>query len=491
MQVNQLKISWKDFFSFNFKHAYLIKNAILIVLVFLLMRLIGFENQIISFSIMFALAVFSYFYISIKNNDFFDFRAIFLAAWLVSFALNLIRLNPIYNELSLKTAIVLIITPVMLLVGSFLYEIMHNNQTEEKVKPKNLMDGKMFFTVSLLISLFILVCFAAESIIIGELPYFSSDMNAYVTFYVSGLHQFVVLSYFIPCLAIIYIHQYGEKWHSPKALLLIALGIISYAIPILIVSRQLLLQQLFLMFFTLAFYHRKKTFHLFIAMVLFFGWAFVFLSGARNQSEEYLANAYTQSNVQEEDSSKEPSDDTDTIKPTKHEVAFDLPSVLVTPYVYFSNSLQSFNNQVNYEKKHYYGISLLELPVKAWSKITGEDVELMDAYKREKARLQISPFLNTFGFVSDFYFDFGFIGVIVGMTLYGYVLTWLKRKSLASQNPFIIMLSGLLVYACLFSFFIPWLSNTTLQYTVVFLVLLAFWNTKTKNKVPGMNSPIH
>ena len=207
MQVNQLKISWKDFFSFNFKHAYLIKNAILIVLVFLLMRLIGFENQIISFSIMFALAVFSYFYISIKNNDFFDFRAIFLAAWLVSFALNLIRLNPIYNELSLKTSIVLIITPVMLLVGSFLYEIMHNNQTEEKVKPKNLMDGKMFFTVSLLISLFILVCFAAESVIIGELPYFSSDMNAYVTFYVSGLHQFVVLSYFIPCLAIIYIHQ--------------------------------------------------------------------------------------------------------------------------------------------------------------------------------------------------------------------------------------------------------------------------------------------
>ena len=175
---------------------------------------------------MFALAVFSYFYISIKNNDFFDFRAIFLAAWLVSFALNLIRLNPIYNELSLKTSIVLIITPVMLLVGSFLYEIMHNNQTEEKVKPKKLMDGKMFFTVSLLISLFILVCFAAESIIIGELPYFSSDMNAYVTFYVSGLHQFVVLSYFIPCLAIIYIHQYGEKWHSPKALLLIALGII-------------------------------------------------------------------------------------------------------------------------------------------------------------------------------------------------------------------------------------------------------------------------
>ena len=100
MQVNQLKISWKDFFSFNFKHAYLIKNAILIVLVFLLMRLIGFENQVISFFIMFALAVFSYFYISIKNKDFFDFRAIFLAAWFVSFALNLIRLNPIYNELS-------------------------------------------------------------------------------------------------------------------------------------------------------------------------------------------------------------------------------------------------------------------------------------------------------------------------------------------------------------------------------------------------------
>ena len=90
MQVNQLKISWKDFFSFNFKHAYLIKNAILIVLVFLLMRLIGFENQVISFFIMFALAVFSYFYISIKHKDFLDFRAIFLAAGLVSFALNLI-----------------------------------------------------------------------------------------------------------------------------------------------------------------------------------------------------------------------------------------------------------------------------------------------------------------------------------------------------------------------------------------------------------------
>ena len=491
MQVNHPKISWKDIFSFNFKHAYLIKNAILIVLVFLLMRLIGFENQVISFFIMFALAVFSYFYISIKNKDFFDFRAIFLAAWFVSFALNLIRLNPIYNELSLKTSIVLIVTPIMLLLGSFLYEIKHNNQTDEKVKPMKFMDRKQFFAMSLLISVFILGCFAAEIINIGVLPFFSSDMNAYVTFYVSGLHQFVVLSYFIPCLAIIYIHQYGVKWRSPKALVLLALSIISYAIPILIVSRQLLLQQLFVMFFTLAFYHRKKSFHLFVAMVLCFGWAFVFLSGARNQSEEYLSDAYTQSNVQEEDSSEEPLEEIETIEPIQHEVIFDLPPVLVTPYVYFSNSLQSFNNQVNHQKKHYYGISLLELPVKAWSKITGTKVELMNAYKRDKARLQISPFLNTFGFVSDFYFDFGMIGVIVGMTLFGYVLAWLKHKSLVSQNPFIIMLSGLFVYACLFSFFIPWLSNTTLQYTVVFLVLLAFWNTKTKNKVPVMNSPIH
>ena len=490
MQANHPKLSGKDIISFNFKHAYLIKNAILIVFVFLLMRLIGFENQVISFFIMFALAVFSYFYISIKNKDFFDFRAIFLAAWLVSFALNLIRLNSIYNELSLKTSIVLIVTPIMLLLGSFLYEIKHNKQTGEKVKPGKPMDGNLFFAVSLLISVFILSCFVAEIIKIGELPYFSSDMNAYVTFYVSGLHQFVVLSYFIPCLAIIYIHQYGVKWHSPKALVLIALSMISYAIPILIVSRQLLLLQLFIMFFTLAFYHRKKSFQLFIAMVLCFGWAFVFLSGARNQSEEYLADVYTQSNVQEEDSSEVPSEDTETIVPTQHEVAFELPSVLVTPYVYFSNSLQSFNNQVNHQKKHYYGISLLELPVKAWSKITGTEVELMDAYKRDKARLQISPFLNTFGFVSDFYFDFGMIGVVVGMALYGYVLAWLKHKSLVSQNPFIIMLSGLFVYACLFSFFIPWLSNTTLQYTVVFLVLLAFWNTKTKNKVPEMNSPI-
>lgn len=487
MQVNHPKLSRKDIFSFNNKHAYLIKNAILIILVFLLMRVIGFENQIMSFIIMFALAVFSYFYISIKNKDFFDFRAIFLAAWLVSFALNLIRLNPIYNELSLKTSIVLIITPVLLLLGSFLYEIIHNNPNEEKVKPTKLMDGNLFFTVSLLISLFILGCFVAESIIIGELPYFSSDMNAYVTFYVSGLHQFVVLSYFIPSLAVIYIHQYGVKWHSFKALVLIVLSLISYAIPILIVSRQLLLQQLFIMFFTLAFYHRKKTFQLFIAMVLCFGWAFVFLSGARNQSEEYLADAYTQSNVQEDDNSADPSDDTETIKPTQHEVAFDLPQVLVTPYVYFSNSLQSFNNQVNHQKNHYYGISLLELPVKAWSKVTGEEVELMDAYKHDKARLQISPFLNTFGFVSDFYFDFGIFGVIVGMALYGYVLAWLKHMSLVSQNPFIIMLSGLFVYACLFSFFIPWLSNSTMQYTVVFLVLLAFWNMKIRNKVPEMS----
>ncbi|MDB6354117.1 O-antigen ligase [Trichococcus sp. K1Tr] len=491
MQVNHSKLSWKDICSFNFKHAYLIKNAILIVLVFLLMRLVGFENEMISFIIMFGLAVFSYFYISIKNKDFFDFRAIFLAAWLVSFALNLIRLNPIYNELSLKTSIVLIVTPVTLLLGSFLYEIMHNKQTEGKVNPRVFMDSKLFFAVSLLISVFILGCFIAESIIIGELPYFSSDMNAYVTFYVSGLHQFVVLSYFVPCLAIIYIHQYGVKWYSPKALLLIALSLISYAIPILIVSRQLLLQQLFVMFFTLAFYHRKRTFQLFIAMVLCFGWAFVFLSGARNQSEEYLADAYTQSNKQEEDSSEEASEDSETIMPTQHEVAFDLPSVLVTPYVYFSNSLQSFNNQVNYQKKYYYGVSLLELPVKAWSKITGTEVELMAAYKHDKARLQISPFLNTFGFVSDFYFDFGIFGVIVGMALYGYVLSWLKHKSLVSQNPFIIMLSGLFVYACLFSFFIPWLSNSTLQYTVVFLVLLAFWNTKIKNKVPEMNSPTY
>ena len=168
---------------------------------------------------------------------------------------------------------------------------------------------------------------------------------------------------------------------------------------------------------------------------------------------------------------------------TKHEVAFDLSIALVTPYVYFSNILQSFINLVYYEKKHYYGISLLELPAKAWSKITGEDVELMDAYKHDKARLQISPFLNTFGFVSDFYFDFGMIGVIVGMTLFGYVLAWLKHKSLVSQNPFIIMLSGLFVYACLFSFFIPWLSNSTMQYTVVFLVLLAFFSFRWKGLV--------
>ena len=46
MQANHPKLSGKDIISFNFKHAYLIKNAILIVFVFLLMRVIGFENQV-------------------------------------------------------------------------------------------------------------------------------------------------------------------------------------------------------------------------------------------------------------------------------------------------------------------------------------------------------------------------------------------------------------------------------------------------------------
>jgi len=413
-----------------------------------------------------ALAVFEYFFYYFKTSFAFNLAGMFPSVWIFTYALNRLRINSLYHIWGTKTWLVFIITPCVYLLGFVIYD--WKFKKGHKIKDNLISRDYHFdhiysvFKTVVIAGTTIAVLFAFEVAVIGYIPYFSKDMNAYVDFYVPVAHSFVVLSYFVPCIAVFYLYilnkngKYPEykAWHKPLVYLL---SVIAIVIPILIVSRQNMFQLIFSTCFIYDSLYQKKNLKVFVLMCILLAVSYLIISPARNQSVDYLGTVYTKPG-------------TDTGVDSGPNPLDSLPSFLKTPYIYVTISDENFSRQVRDETKFTFGLRQLELPLKVIEKITGTDYSASTG--DYKATFQVNEHLNTFNLVSDFYMDFGVIGLMIEMILLGLLAAFAQDIGDQVRNPIFKIAYSMISYVFFFCYFAPWTSIFTTQFTVALIIAL-------------------
>ena len=281
--------------------------------------------------------------------------------------------------------------------------------------------------------------FILEVLKLKMIPIFSRQMSAYKDFHVSGIHYFTVGIAIIPSLTIIYKAIGGKKkiwiWN-----------LLAFAIPALILSRQLILFEVIVAIVTYNYAYKKispiKLVLVLILIVIGFSFASVF----RHQGKEYIYGVVN--------------------------FKYSQQSILIQPYVYFAMGFENLRNLIDKCSHFQYGINTL-FPIFAFTNTK--------ALLGEQANYTINNIFTVSTYLYDIYLDFGVVGVVVITFVLGGVFSYLYHKIVLFTNGkgVNIAIYSIFTYAILFSFFTNWYSNPSVVFDIIVLGVIA-WYTKIK-----------
>lgn len=428
---------------------------------FLVAFLLNVRYCTFSSFIMISCGIFLYVIFVRKNKDIFNNQAIFSGVWFCSIGLALLRLNLNQVPWGEKTWVCLFIAYIAFLFGNSIL----NTRKGHDISSVNEIKQPVFFLLIILSFVVAAIAFISEAVILDYIPAFSSDQTAYVAFYVKGIHYFTVsIILFVP-LCILYLKKFSNIISRIKIILLAICSVISFAIPVLIVSRQIALLQTILCIFALYYDENKETRKNFlaIAVVIAVGVSnWVVISNLRNQNNEYLREVFDAPSVTQEapveNEKKEP------------EVSFSnnvakWPMCIYHPYMYISFNFDNFNYSVSRIDRCAKGIYSLH-PLIHMSPL----IRLYNKYPM----YIYNKIYNTFPIIYPPYYDFGIIGIFIYMLLIGLISKFSDMWD--KKDPFLQMISYLIKFALMFSFFASFFANTAFLFYIVLLLIMAFAN---------------
>ena len=369
--------------------------------------------------------------------------ALYSLSWLGGIGLANLKLS--YHQITwgTKVWVVLISSYFIFIFGYFIYN-RYFGQKISKVRWE--LDNERLYKNMAYYCILCIIIFLIEAIILGYIPLFSTEMGAYMDFHIKGLHYFTVSIIIVPIISLIYKNQNGKK----KVYLWI---ILSIAIPIVIVSRQLLILAVFLILITIHQLYiklSKKTLIIVSSLLLIM---FVLSSYVRHQDLEYI-----------------------------HEVAnmkYKDPSILTQPYMYVVMNFENMANIIEKVEKFELGKNTF-FPIFAFT-----NMKYYFDYAI-KSELLISPYFTTTTYLSNLFYDFGVFGIVVFNFLFGFLAAHINK--IVKNNKIHLFSFGILCFTLLFSFFEPWYSNPSLWFDIVIFYIIMYASSKRiniKNKIKG------
>lgn len=283
-----------------------------------------------------------------------------------------------------------------------------------------------------------LAAFLIEYYIVGFIPLFADFAHAYSYFHVSGVHYFTVSCIFIPALSVLYFFSSESR---KNVFLIIVSNIGAFAIPILCVSRFLLVFEVgfaLIVYFLLTPHIRWRMF-VCIGIALVSG--YIVLSVFRNHDVEYLSGVFEMKDSQ-------------------------IPIFVSQPYIYIVNNYENFNCLVSNHIDHTWGLKML-FPVFALSGLKFVFPELVNfpIYITKSE-------LNTYTMFYDSYYDFGVLGVMFLALIIGFVCKWIYYKMNENNNPIWLLLLGQILLYLGLSFFTTWFSLATTWFWFILTALI-------------------
>lgn len=322
---------------------------------------------------------------------------------------------------------VIIVSYFTFIIGYYLKDIIKRKKSiiaEEDVKKEITIDKIKLLRVIKVVFYLSIGFFIVEAAILGFIPIFSDNMSAYKDFHIKGIHYFVVCAALIPMLCVIYKSIGGEK----KVIFYI---IFSYMISVAILSRQLLIMQLGLHVISYHYLVKKFKIKTMIVAFIILAIAFSLSFNIRKQDDNYIKSVM---NFRDDNISL-------TIK---------------KPYMYIAMNFENLRNIVENFNDYQYGTNVA-FPVFAFTntkKFINYDYQL--EYRN-------NPIFTTSTYMSDIYFDFGFVGVLLVPLLLGLLYRWLYDK-IQHKVSIVNSMYFVLLYCLAFCFFVNWYTNATIWF---------------------------
>lgn len=364
--------------------------------------------------------------------DIFHPISIYTIFWAGTAGLACYKLRLDQQPWSLYMWLVVISAYITFCLGFFSIKVYRNkNKNKYNYKNKKMIEEQRVYKGIQIITVISVISFVIEVILLKFIPLFSENMSAYKDFHVTGIHYLVVLIGIIPMLTMYYRFIGGKKK-------ILFINIISTSISILIVSRQLMLLQIVTALFCYHYYIKRISFKklIFVGSVALVLFSLSF--GLRNQSTTYFKQSTN--------------------------LIVENDSVLLKPYVYFTSSFENLRNVVENFSDYKYGQNMI-FPIMA---LTNTKEELDYSYKLSYLT---NPNLNTFTYLADIYFDFGYLGVFIIPLILGIIYALLYEKFCFNKKEFISNIFILLLYCLVFCFFVNWYYNPTIFFYIIVLYI--------------------
>ncbi len=443
-----------------------------------------------------CISIFLYF--SISNHNLLDLRGILFASITGSVAVCQLRLSTFQGPWAFMTWICLWASMCCFCVGyEIIVQYLHKH---EQVIPKiNSIgsfgfgfQGKKVYYVTIFLAVMPIILFCIQVWIKGFIPIFEQRYDAYIRFY-TRLSIFINLVMFSAPLAFWCLKNLKVKKYQRVILwLIIFLPTIIFQ---LMVQRGLFVWSICILMAVVYFMSngKDKLFGVFLcAALLIFG---VFFSSAmRGLSARDMEKVWKIENEIEvapgQDQEKPiVGDNIGQEKPTENEeqiaekpqepsvIRIRIPTFMYAPYYYLINGLENFNNGVVNMEEHSYGLRQLSpFTVVLRFPALVEKIESLPDY--EILENGSSGFIS-----SDFYYDFGLIGVVFETLLLGALCALLDFFN--RRGDFFAMLEYSVLFAvCLTGFFTAWISQfgTWLFAGTAFLIFLYVYLSKNTRK---------
>ena len=396
--------------------------------------------------ILLGVVLFCVYYKSTKN--YLNSRGLYLFVWLFAIGLSAMKFHPLQVEWKKETWICLWSSVVFFLIG-------YNFARRLKViMPKAKVKYVSEYRMIIIYSAVIFMVFTLEVIAARTIPLFSSNMSAYANFGLPYLHYITVSSVLITPFSIVYL--FFNKINKSRLFILAIVNVVMLLIPVLIVSRQLLILGLLFCFFT--FMELKgpshipfKTIGICLAGIIV-GW--FFLSSSRNQNDEYIKYVFYLD---------------DKMSVSNYQM-----------YMYLAFNIDNFNDAVNNIKGH----SIILHSLNPLLTLTGTK-GIISSLVSEQMPARFLPVFTTYSFLLSPYEDFGVLGVMLYCCGIGLLSGGIEKKILEKKNVKTIVLHVIVNYCLIFSFFSSFLSNTSIWVYIILTVLydlICHNDTNTKMK---------
>ena len=355
-------------------------------------------------------------------------KGLMSSSWIVSIGLSLIRIHPDQTEWSLMTMLCVSAALPLFMFGYSTY--LHFQQYHSrKIATENYSatDSDAFRFILLIWCLLVTLGLGADCIYSKGLPVFGESQSAYMSFGMPYVHYLTVSCCFLPSLCFCYLKLAQIKLLHDKTLF--AFVFFCSIVPILIVSRQLMLLELILFTMTYFIFGRKEnliTLGKICVLLLVVLVLWMLLSSFRNQSAAYLASVFDL-----------------PLTTSNNEISF------WQLYLYISFNFDNFNYLINNLSQFSFGANTA-FPLLVLTASKG----LVSPDLLSTNGLMSLPTFNTYPFIAPAYRDFGFLGVVLYSFFIGYFSCCIEMKARRFNNPFIHLGYYLVLYSLTISFFV-------------------------------------